>query len=105
MLRMAICWRAFARAAFENTGSAKAIIGLRAAEGCEEPRNIFRLATEGRTVPAWLRASQSSSLSGLPLGSSVTKSWGGRLVNAPLVMTESRFLDAIFSANAPNVAW
>ncbi len=104
MLRIAICWRAFARAAFENTGSAKAIIGLRAAEVCEEPRNIFRLATEGRTVTAWLRTSQSTSLSCLPLGSLITSSGGGRLVKAPLLMTESRVLAAIWSANAPNVA-
>src|SRR5260370_34345206 len=104
MLSSAACGCADARAAFENTGAAKAIIGLRAAEACELPRSTLRLATEGRMVMAWERMSQSRSLSALPLGSLVTRSAGGRLVNAPLVMIVSRFLAAILSANAANVA-
>src|SRR5258708_26645120 len=102
MLSSAACCCADARAAFENTGWAEAIVGLRAAEVCDPPRRILRLATEGRTVMACERMSQSRSLSALPLGSLVTRSAGGRLVNA-LVMIVSRFLAAILSANAANV--
>src|SRR5947209_15969338 len=102
MLRTARC--ASARAAFENTGSAKAIIGLRADDACEPARRIFRLATEGKIVTACERISQSISLRLLPLGSFLMRSCGGRLVNAPLVTMERRFLDAILSAKAPNVA-
>jgi hypothetical protein len=47
---MASC--AFARAALEKTGSAKAIIDLRAEEACDPVRKILRLATEGKTVTA-----------------------------------------------------
>jgi hypothetical protein len=104
MLRMATCFCARPRAAFENTGSANAIIGLRAEEACDPPRRTFRLATEGKTVIACERTSQSNSLSFFPPGSFVTKSWGGRLVSAPFVMIESRFLLASLSANTPNVA-
>ena len=78
--------------------------GLRAAEVCEAPRSTLRLATDGRTVMAWERMSQSRSLSALPLGSLLTRSAGGRLVKAPLVMMERRCLDAILSAKAPNVS-
>src|ERR1700726_3510623 len=104
MLSSAACCCADARAAFENTGSAKAIIGLRADEVCDPPRSTLRLANDGRAVEAWERMSQSRSLSVLPLGSLVTRSAGGRLVNAPLVIIVSRFRAAILSANAPNVA-
>src|SRR6516162_333271 len=102
MLRIASC--AFARAAFENTGSAKAIIGLRAEDACDPVRRILRLATDGRTVTACERMSQSISLRLLPVGSLVMRSCGGRLVNAPFVTMESRFLAAIFSANASKVS-
>src|ERR1700736_2379267 len=99
MLRMATCARA--RAALENTGSANAIMGLRAEEFWEPPRSTLRLATEGRMVMAWERMSQSISLRLFPLGSAVMSSCGGRLVSAPLVTMDSRFLDAIFLAKAP----
>src|SRR5262249_14872474 len=103
MLRSATCCASL-RADFENTGSANAIIGLRAEEVWLPPRSTFRLATEGRMVIACERTSQSASLSFLPLGSLVTSRWGGRLVNAPFVTIESRFLAAILPANAANVA-
>src|SRR6516165_9745346 len=103
MLRIATFCACF-RAVFEKTGSAKAIRGLRAEEVCDPPRRTLRLATEGRMVTAWERMSQSISLKLLPLGSLVMSSCGGRLVNAPFVTMESRRLDAIFSAKAPNVA-
>ena len=79
-------------------------MGLRADEVCEPLRRILRLATEGKTVMACDRMSQSISLRLLPLGSLVTRSCGGRLVNAPLVTMESRCLDAILSAKAPKVS-
>src|ERR1700730_9072726 len=103
MLGITICF-AVARAAFENMGSAKAIIGLCAEEACEPLRRILRLATEGKSVMACERMSQSSSLSFLPIGSFVMRSCGGRLVNAPLVTMERRFLDPILSANAAKVS-
>src|ERR1700730_5767955 len=103
MLRMASC-SAVARAAFENTGSAKAIIALRAEDACEPARRILRLATEGKTATACERISQFISLRLLPFGFLVTRSCGGRPVKAPLVMIDSRFLAASLSANAPNVA-
>src|ERR1700730_9810316 len=103
MLRIETCCT-FARAAFEKTGSAKAMIGLRAEENCDPVRRILRLATDGKTVIACERMSQSISFRLLPLGSFARRSCGGRLVNAPLVTMESRFLEAILSAKAPNVA-
>src|SRR6516225_10424284 len=102
MLRVANCCCALMRAAFENTGSAKAIMGLRTEEACDLPRSTFRLATEGKIVTVWERISQSMSLSFLPVGSFVTRSCGGRLVSAPLVTMERRCLDAILAAKAPN---
>ena len=88
----------------EKTGSAKAIIGLRAEEACDPVRKILRLATEGKTVTACERMSQSISLSILPVGSFAMRSCGGTLVNAPLVTIERRFSAASFSANAPKVS-
>ena len=103
MLRMASAC-VFARAVLENKGSAKAIIGLRAEEVCDRPRKTLRLATEGKIVIAWERISQSMSLSALPPGSLVTRSCGGKLVNAPFATMERRSLDAIFFADTPNVS-
>jgi hypothetical protein len=79
-------------------------MGLRAAEAGEALRSTFRLATEGRMVTAWERTSQACSRSVLPRGLAVTRSCGGRLVNAPLATMESRVFDAICAANGPKVA-
>jgi hypothetical protein len=69
-------------------------MGLRAEEVCDPPRKTFRLATEGKTVMACERMSQSISVSFLPSGLFVMRSCGGRLVSAPLVTMESLNLPA-----------
>src|SRR5215472_5541154 len=102
MLLNAITWLV---GSFEKTGSAKAIIGFSAVERADAERSVLRLATDGKFVIAYERTSQSTSLKGLPLGSFVTRSCNGRLVNAPLVTTERRVLPWRLSANVSMICW
>jgi hypothetical protein len=87
-----------------KTGSANPIKGFFASAAAALLRSTLRLESDGSTVRAWARISQSTSLSAWPAGSLVTRTCGGKLVSAPLRTRLQRAFGPIMLSMGPNTS-